>query len=289
MKNFLVLFLLFFFLYLFGENKVYPNYIEVNLEEKIVKIADLNLSGYKISGDISYKVDKKNKETLFFLYGKNLKAGDKRIESCEVQIIKRGDILFIDKIKSPNFTGAGTIDLNKEKILFNFSGNWQEKTEHLKGDINLKTKVWGNFESFLVSGSFVIFEGVYEGIPFKKLRCSFLGTPPVFNVTDAEVLLYKGSVFELKGDLDIRDSNNFFPGVQFVSQKLFVDGWQIFGVQNEVGLKKQIDDKFNIEIDTEQQQETGTELRYSLENDNFLKLRMEEKETILGVERKTEF
>ncbi|MCF7886797.1 MAG: hypothetical protein K9L71_00095 [Candidatus Omnitrophica bacterium] len=289
MKNFLVLFLLFFSFYLFGENKVYPNYIEVNLEEKIVKITDLNLSGYKISGDISYKVDKKNKETLFFLYGKNLKIGDKKIDSFEAKITKRGDILFIDKIKSPNLIGEGTIDLNKEKILFNFSGNWQEKTKHLKGDINLKTKVWGNFEGFLVSGGFVILEGVYEGIPFKKLRCSFLGTPPVFNVTDAEVLLYEGSVFELKGDLDIRDSKNFFPGVQFVSQKLFVDGWQIFGIQDEVGLKKQINDKFNIEIDSEEQEETSTELRYSLENNNFLKLRMEEKETILGVERKTEF
>jgi hypothetical protein len=289
MKNFLVVFLLFFAFYLFGENKVYPNYIEVNLEEKIVKIAGLNLSGYKISGDISYRVDKKNKEILFFLYAENLKVGDKKIESLEAKVTKKGDILFVDKIKSPNFIGTGTIDLNKEEILFNFSKNWQEKTEHLKGNINLKTKIWGNFESFLVSGGFVILEGVYEGIPFKELRCSFLGTPPVFNVTDAEVVLYEGSVFELKGDLDIRDSKNFFPGVQFVSQKLFVDGWQIFGAQDEVGLKKQINDKFNIEIDSEKEQETGTELRYSLENDNFLKLRMKEEETILGVERKTEF
>ncbi|MFO8052416.1 MAG: hypothetical protein R6U54_00435 [Candidatus Omnitrophota bacterium] len=289
MKNFLVLFLLFFSLYLFGESKVYPNYIEVNLVKKLIKIANLSLDDYQISGDISYKVDRKNKVPVFLLQGKNLKLGDKEINNFQMETVKRGDILFIDKIKSSKFSGAGTIDLEEEKILFNFSGNWQEETEHLRGDISLETKIWGDFDSFLVSGSFVIVDGVYEGVPFERLRCSFLGTPPVFNVTDAEVLLYEGSVFELKGDLDIRDPENFFPGVRFVSQKLFVDGWQIFGAQDEVGLKKQIDDKFNIEIDTEAREEAGTELRYSLENNNFLKLRMQEEETILGVERKTEF
>ncbi|MCF7873960.1 MAG: hypothetical protein K9L84_01605 [Candidatus Omnitrophica bacterium] len=289
MKNFLVFFLLFFSLYFFKEPKAYSNYIEINLEEKKIKIANIALDDYQISGDISYKFDKKNKVPVFFLQGKDLKLGDKKIDNLWVQVTKRGDILFVDKVKSSKFFGTGTIDFKEEKFLFNFSRNWQEDTKYLKGDIKLKVKVWGDFDSFLVSGNFVVVDGVYEGVRFRRLRCSFLGTPPVFNVTDAEVLLYEGSVFELKGELDIRDPKNFFPGVKFVSQKLFVDGWRIFGAQEEVGLKKQIDEKFDIEIDTEEQQQAATELRYDLENDNFLKLRMQQEQTILGVEKKTEF
>jgi hypothetical protein len=68
-----------------------------------------------------------------------------------------------------------------------------------------------------------------------------------------------------------------------------VDGWQIFGRKEEVGLKKQIDDKFDVKIDAEPTEEGGTELRYNLTDDNFLKLRMQEEKTILGVENIKEF
>lgn len=288
MKSFLIIFFLILSLGFFGGNDAYPDYIEVNLDRQDIKVADISVDDYYISGDFNYDLDKKDGLT-FFLKGKNVKLGDKEIGEIQANLAKKGNILFFNKIKTPKFSGSGTVDLKKEKILFNFQGNWQEDEEYFKGDIYLKAKIWGDFNSFLVSGNFVVTDGVYEGIPFQRLRCSFLGTPPVFNVTDAKVLLHQGSVFELKGELDIRDPENFFPEAKFISEKLFVDGWQIFGKEEEVGLRKQIDDKFNIEIDTESEENSGTELRYSLENDNFLKLRMQEEETILGLEKKKEF
>lgn len=289
MKIFLVSFfscLLFSFL---GENKAYSGYIELDLSQKKIKVTDINIDNYQLFGDFNYRIVEEKGKSVFILQGKGISLGERKIDNAQVVLSKKGNILFIEQFKSPKFFGSGTVDLKKEKILFSFGGNWQEDTKDLQGDINLKVKAWGDFDSLLISGNFTISNGIYEGVSFKKLRCSFLGTPPVFNVTDAEVLLEEGSIFELKGDLDIRNSETFFPGVKFVSQKLFVDGWQIFGRKEEVGLKKQIDDKFDVKIDAEPREEGGTELRYNLTDDNFLKLRMQEEKTILGVENIKEF
>ncbi len=289
MKKNAVIFLFSLILFFLVESKVYPGYVEIDVNRKNIKIKDISFGENGISGNFNYQIDKEDGRIIFLIKRKNLKLGGKELKNVQVNLEKKGNILFFNEIKSSRFSGTGTVDLKEEKILFNFSGTWQENLEYFKGDINLQAKIWGDFDSFLISGNFIVTDGVYEGISFKKLRCSFVGTPPVFNVTDAKVILHEGSIFELKGNLDIRDSENFFPGAEFLSEKLFVDGWQIFGEEEEVGLKKQIDDKFNVEIDTEREAESGTELRYSLENDNFLKLRMQEEETILGLEKKKEF
>lgn len=288
-RFFLTLFFLLFFIYFSGKNKLYSSYIEVDLNQRNITIIDLKLNGYQIAGNFDYRISKKRNGLIYFIQGKDLRLGNQKVKEVQAKVNKKGDILFIEEFKSPNCLGTGNIDLENKKFILNFQRNWQENTEHLTGKVSLKAKVWGDFNSFLVSGNFIVSDGLYEGLPFRSLRCSFLGVPPVFNVTDAEVLFEEGSVFELKGDLDIRGGENFFPDVEFVSQKLFIDGWQIFGAEEEVGLRKQIDSKFEIEIDSEAQKEAGTELRYSLENDNFLKLRMQDEETILGFERKKEF
>ncbi|MCF7878635.1 MAG: hypothetical protein K9L95_04105 [Candidatus Omnitrophica bacterium] len=289
MKNFLVSFFSFLLFSFFGGSNAYSGYIELDLAKKRFKAADINIDSYQLFGNFSYKTVDKDAKTVFLLQGKDISLGKRKIGNAQIVLSKKGNIVFIEQFKSSKFSGSGTVDLKKEKVLFSLEGNWQEDIKDLKGDINLKIKIWGDFDSLLISGNFTISGGIYEGVSFKKLRCNFLGTPPVFNVTDAEVLLDDGSVFELKGDLDIRDSENFFPGVEFVSQRLFVDGWQIFGRAEEVGLKKQIDDKFYLKIDAEPKEEGGTELRYNLKNDNFLKLRMQEEKTILGVENIKEF
>ncbi len=287
-RFFLILFFSLFFIYFSGKNKLYSSYIEVDLSQRNITIIDLKLNGYRITGNFDYRISKKRNGLIYLIRGKDVRLGGQNVKEVQVKVNKKGDILFIEEFKSPNFLGTGNIDLKNRKFILNFQRNWQENTESLTGKVNLKAKVWGNFSSFLVSGDFIVSDGLYEGFPFQRLRCSFLGVPPVFNVTDAEVLFGEGSIFELKGDLDIREGG-VFPDVEFVSQKLFIDGWQIFGVEEEVGLRKQIDSKFEIEIDSETQKEAGTELRYSLENDHFLKLRMQDEETILGFERKKEF
>jgi len=287
-RFFLILFFSLFFIYFFGKDKLYSSYIEVDLNQRNITIIDLKLNGYQIAGNFDYRISKKRNGLIYIIQGKDVRLGGQKVKEVQAKLNKKGDILFIEEFKCPNFLGTGNIDLENKKFILNFQKDWQENTERLTGKVNLKAKVWGNFSSFLVSGDFIVSDGLYEGLPFQSLRCSFLGVPPVFNVTDAEVLFGEGSIFELKGDLDIR-GGEFFPDVEFVSQKLFIDGWQIFAAEEEVGLRKQIDSKFEIEIDSETQKEAGTELRYSLENDNFLKLRMQDEETILGFERKREF
>ena len=57
------------------------------------------------------------------------------------------------------------------------------------------------------------------------------------------------------------------------------------------GLKKDIDDRLNIFLGKGKSRIEGaeTELRYSLEDNKYLKLKMDKDKTILGLEKRKEF
>ncbi|MDD4294588.1 MAG: hypothetical protein PHP69_03620, partial [Candidatus Omnitrophica bacterium] len=59
------------------------------------------------------------------------------------------------------------------------------------------------------------------------------------------------------------------------------------------GIRKTVDNAFDIMIDSseknEDRQSAGTEVRYKLEDNEFLRLRMEKNDTMLGYEYRSEF
>ncbi len=268
---------------------VYSNYIEINLGKNSFDLVDLNVGNQQLSGNFDYEFSQKEQYEVFLLEGENLILEERELGDAKLRITKKGNILFIDELKLSEILGQGSIDLEKRSFRFDFQGSWQEDSNQLSGKIDLDFRAWGGFDSFLVSGTLVVSDGIYEDFIFEKIRCNFLGTPPVFSFTDVEVVVPGRGVFELTGELDIRDPENFFPSAEFVSQKLLVEGWQSLGSEEKVGLKRQIGDRFDIKVEAEAERERGAELRYSLEKDNFLKLRTEERETIFGIERRREF
>ena len=205
-------------------------------------------------------------------------------------------MLFIRRAAIPQFTAKGNIDLAQNRLSLDIKGSWYETSEFLQGQINTEATVWGKIGDFLTSGTITVEDGVYEGTEFTKLRIDFIGTPPVMNITDSEVVLPDGSVFDIKGVINLADFENFMPEAEFATEKIFIDEWQpFFESEKSFGLKKNINKRFDVYLDTGKEEddddtvETGTELRYRWTGNNFLKLRMQEDQAILGFERRKDF
>ena len=268
--------------------------IEIDLNNNQISLDNFSLGEYKISGDFYFSTKKENSSLTFNILGKNIIFQDTAIGWIKLTGQKRNGIIFIENYSSPRFKANGTIDLAKNKIALNLSGGWYESSEFLEGQIESKAKVWGGIGDFFTSGSFTVEEGVYEGQAFKSLRVDFVGTPPVMNIIDSEVVLHDGSIFELQGVMDLRDFENLIPNPELTTQKIFIDEWQLFSESDkDFGLKKTIDEKFDVYLMTDEQDgeqmEPGTELRYNWQGDNFLKFRMQEDQAILGFERRKDF
>lgn len=289
MRKKIFAFLFFLLLGLRAGFLLYAGYAEFDLVGKKVRLAEFDISGYRVSGKFNYEVKDKGGHLLFFLEGRDLEVGQRDFGSFSLKAVKRGDILFIEEFESLDFSGKGNIDLKRQSFLFDLAARWQEDTDHLKGKVALEVKAWGSFENFLVTGKLAVSDGIYDDFAFEQLRCSFLGSPPLFNLNDVELVLPGRGIFSLGGTLDIRDPDSFFPSAELISHKLLVEGWQFFADEGEVGLSKRIGDKFDFRVEAEAEGEGGAQLRYNLDNDNFLKLRMQGDQTILGVERRREF
>jgi hypothetical protein len=204
------------------------------------------------------------------------------------------EVIFINYFNSPEFKMKGVVDLGKDELSINIETNSEARYPSLEGLIKAKVSVWGKIPNVLASGYFVIEEGMYQGTEFSRAYFNFLGRPPLLYLTDAEIVLKDGSIYKIEGVMDVSNMGNLFPGAEFVSRKISVDGWELLSENKEsVGLKKNVDNKFDILFNTDAKDgssmDTATELRYNIKSDKFLRLRIQEDETIFGFERRREF
>jgi len=269
--------------------------IEVDLNNNKVKAVDFSLGDYKVKGDFSFALDREEGSLAFDLTGKDIGFEDKNFPWLNMKLVKSGDIIFINSLAMEGLNAKGEVDLKENRLSLNIDSKWEEKSEFLKGLVSLKLKVWGDLNCFTAAGSLVIANGTYKGKEFLKLSIDFLGRPPLLNITDSQITLKNGNVLEMEGVLDLRNSGELIPNAEFIVQKIFIDDWQLFseGGKN-IGLKKNINKNLNVCLNTPAQEgqeakNTETELTYSLQKDQFLKLKREDGKTILGFERRRSF
>lgn len=284
-------------LFLFWLVPVYSysqGYIELDSIDNQIRFVDFNLGPHKIDADIGFSLKKQNGSLVFKLKGKDIVLGDKSFSFLDAEIIRLGSVILINRLSFDHFMISGRLDLEKNSMALSIKGSWIENSEDMRGQMKLKAKVWGKIGDFLTSGQLVIEEGMSEGTEFSYLRLDFLGKPPVLSITDSEIVLLDGTVVEVDSVLNLRDFSNFLPDAVFKPQKVFVDDWELFSEQERgLGLKKSIGEKFNISLDTNGDRAgtsgPGTELRYSLQKDNFLKMKVTDSGDILGFERRKDF
>jgi len=268
--------------------------IEINLIKSQVKFVDFNLGSQKVNGEFVFALDEDNSSLTLEVAGSNISFADKGIPWVRTKLVLSRGIASIPYIYSPQFIAKGEIDLEKNELNLNVEGAWKENSSFLEGEVKIKVKAWGGISSFLTSGFLVVDGGKYKGKEFTYLRIDFLGRLPVLNITDSQLILKNGNIVEIKGALDLRNFSNMLPGAEYSPQKVFIDQWQIFSGDNDsVGLKKQLDSKFDVFVNTDGGEEgksgPQTELRYNLKDDKFLRLKMEEEGTTLRFENRRDF
>ncbi|MFH1504566.1 MAG: hypothetical protein ABIH08_04160 [Candidatus Omnitrophota bacterium] len=304
-----IIFILFLFLFCLSGRRGFcfpQGCIEVDLNSNKAKITNFYFGGCEVEGNFSFALSNEDGSLKFDLEGKNISFENKDFSELKMELVKIGDIIFINNLSLERltlsdseyltrFTVKGSADLEKNQLSLDINGSWQEDSKALAGLMKLKLKMWGALDSLAATGSLVVEDGRYEGNEFSKLNIDFLGKPPLLNITGSEVTLKNGNVLEMAGVLDLRSSSKLIPNVEFIVQKAFIDDWQIFSKYDEsVGLKKDIDDKLNVCLNTGKKENDlsegpETELTYSWHNGKFLKLKKEDGKTIVGLEQRKDF
>ncbi|MBD3264160.1 MAG: hypothetical protein GF375_03550 [Candidatus Omnitrophica bacterium] len=256
--NYFLIFFLIFFLTgikdLLAANDAKPdNYIEIDFIRNTVELVDFLQGKYKLQGKFSFDLDRSGETLSGVLKGEEVYFGGKKLGRVRLDFTREGRIIFINNLSLPQFIIEGRLNLNKREVFITAKGQWREEGEFLKGDLSTETKVWGNFSNLLASGNIIIKEGSYNQDDFAELRLYFLGKPPVLNLIDSSVTLQDGSVFKIQGDLDLRNFANMIPDAEFVSQRIFIGGWQLVSENNtEVGLLKNVDEDLDVYFHTRQ-------------------------------------
>ncbi len=279
-------------------------YIEVNLVEREIRLVNFTAGTYRIDGKLQFLLEKFDADLELILEGNDItvislssggaESAPKKIPWFRADLVKVNNIFFIEQLSLPQFTADGRFDLDRGELVLDIAGNWQENSETLEGQVKVKVKLWGGFEDFLASGYLTVEDGKYQGEDFVKIRIDFFGRPPLFNITDSEVLLSDGTILEIEGVLDLRDSANMIPGAEFAAQKIFIDGWQLFSDRPEsVGLKKSIDGKIDVSLNAGRPEYEkvgpGTEFLYSWRDDKLLRMKLDEEGTSLRLEKRRDF
>jgi len=267
--------------------------IEIDLIKNQVKFVDFDLGSYKVNGEFIFALDKNNGSLTLDIEGRSITFADIGIPWVSTKLALKSGIISISYLYLPQFIVKGGIDLAKNELNLNIEGSWRENSSFLEGEVRVKVKAWGGISNFLTSGHLVVDGGKYKGKEFSYFRIDFLGRLPVLNITDSQLVLKNSNVVEIKGVLDLRDFSNILPGAEYEVQKVFIDQWQLFSGDNEsIGLKKQLDDKIDVFVNTNGEGDSSdpqTELLYNWKDDKFLRLKMKEKGTILRLEKRRDF
>ena len=270
------------------------NCITIDFINRKIELADFSFKNLNVKGDFLFDIKREDGSLIFNLDGKNVWLKSKSLSWLKLRLTKKGETIFIHNFSSPEFMIKGKFNLVSRDLFFDINVNSCEKHPLLEGKISAKVKVWGRLGNYLTSGSINIADGRYQGVEFLYLMLNFLGKPPLLNLTDSEVILKDGSSYKIEGLLNLKDLNNLFPDAEFISQKVSFGEWKLLAQEKtSVSLKKEINDKFDILLDASEKEgspvDRGTELRYKIQDDKFLKLRMEDDKSILGLERRKEF
>jgi len=295
-----------FFLFLTPQSLFgFPShFVEIDLTKRQITFDEFRLGNYNINGALFFDAKKENNSLIFHLEGNNLLLDSaspaesswlkKRDFSwLKLRLVKRDNTLFIHYLNSPEFLIKGKINLENEEVSLNLDGNWQEDSLLMEGRIKAQARVWGTVSDILVNGSFEVTNGRYQSLTFSRFSANFLGKPPILNLTDSQISLPDGSIFRIEGVMDLTDFNNLFPKAEYISRKVVLGEWQVQGESDKnVGVKKNVDNNIDVVFDTYNKDEfmsSGTEVRYKVKQNQFLRLRMQDDKTIVGFERRKEF
>lgn len=306
-----VILLLFLVLSFFCVSASYANElnpISVDLTKNKILFTNFPLGNLNISGRCYFKIDNFLTDSFtLVLEGRNFTINEKRIPWVKLKITKIKDFIYLHYLKVPQGVLKGNINLaNKELSLeLEVNGIWESLflrrlintpegflNTNLRGMACAKAKIWGPIKNPNTAGILCLKNGRYKETEFSELNLMFLGKPPLLELTDSFVVLLDGSIYSINGILDLHDE--LISNAEFISRKVKIGGWQLLSERRKnVGLKTNLNDKFDLLLDTYDKNDTsmsaGAELRYKMPDNNFLRLRVQQDKAIVGFEKRQEF
>ncbi|MCM8786897.1 MAG: hypothetical protein NC935_02460 [Candidatus Omnitrophica bacterium] len=245
-----------------------------------------------IEGDVFFNIKQQRDCFVLNLEAKDLIIDEKLLSWVRLRLIKKENEVFIDNFSLPYLILKGRFNLITGDIFFDINANYKS-TDLLTGQVQMNTKAWGRLDNFIISGYLNIFNGEYKAIKFERIFLNFFGSFPTLFLTDSYIILSDKSNYKIEGRLNIGNFKNLFSDIQFVMEKFFLGDWKLISQDfGKIGLSKNVDEKFSILFDNPQSDlsiKEGTELNYKLQDDNYLKIRMESDKSILGFEVRKEF
>ncbi|MCP4652782.1 MAG: hypothetical protein GY858_05290 [Candidatus Omnitrophica bacterium] len=269
-------------------------HVEVDLINKVIKFSDFSFGKWSVTGSFSFNIQKEDGLLTCLLSGNDIVAVGRKWPWMKMLFVAKSNGVELRYFDSPDFVAKGNFNLADKKVKLNVLFDFYYRSQRLKGNFNGKATAWGTFDNILVNGDLIIKDGFYKGKEFSKFTINFLGKPPILNLTDSKIHLKSGSVYSIEGVMDLDDFGDLFPEAEYVSKKVYLGGWQLHSEgEDKAGFKKDIDEKFDFIFDTSEENEgnyqAGSELRYKMQNNQFLKFRLQEDRTIVGFEKKREF
>ncbi|MBD3246271.1 MAG: hypothetical protein GF333_04600 [Candidatus Omnitrophica bacterium] len=271
------------------------NYVELDLNARRGKIRGFSLGAFEVAAAFEYQIKAEEDYAVYTLEGKDVRVGSKYFPEVSARIVHREESVMLTHLRASGLLLSGKLSLPEETVQFRLQAKWAQQSELLSGRIDLDAKIWGQLGNMLTTGTVEIEDGQYQGTQFAHMFLNFLGKPPVLSITDSKITLSDGGEFEVVGQMDIGNFDNIFPGADFVSQKLGLGEWELESdKEKSVEVKKSVDPKFDVSFGAYEQRSERTmgpaaEVRYKMQSDDFLRLRFEEDETVVGFERRKEF
>lgn len=273
------------------------NYIEIDLNKKEAQLVDFYLGDIPVNGIFSFDSKEEDGSLIFTAEGRDLFFGKINIDWAKLKITARGDDVFIDYLRFPGISINGNMNLLTQNISLTIEGSLGDEVISFGGSrIAGKVDVWGNIDHLFTTGLVTVEDGVYEGMHYSSAEFSFIGSPPVLSITDSRIMLVDGSIFQADGVIDLRNLEDMLPYSEFTTQELHIGDWGTLPRDDKgVGLKKNVDEKVDVLFSAKESEyddtlvDAGAEMRYKMGGDKFLKLRVEDEETIIGFEKRMDF
>lgn len=266
--------------------------IEIDLTSNTAHLENLSFGDINLRGDFIFALKENNGSWIFSAQGKNIILNGQAVDLLDIELVKKGDFFFLNQFRSKEFMAKGWFNSKAEEFSLDAEVKSQ-KAEFLGESLEAKFKAWGGLKDFLVSGYLMVKDGRYKGEEFSSAKFSLLGRPPLLNITDSELILKNGSIYRVEGVMDVTNFNNLLPEAEFVSRKVSLGGWEFIDRDKNIEVKKDVGKKIKVLFNSYDKRDnfmdTGAEVRYKLKDDRFLRMRMQETDTIVGFENRKEF
>lgn len=257
-------------------------------------LSQVQLGDSTIDGDAIVKVTKKEDYLIYNITIKNISWEDIPFAPIEAKIIKKGDEFIINYAKSQDFLIRGKIDYQKNMVDLNTTVHKSVVMENFEGDIQGDIIIEGSTDSPLLRGKLIVKDGKIVDFVFKESKLFFSGTYPYFTVADSQTVMSDGTTYILEGMINAQDFHTMYASLRSSAKQLISIGeWKIYRTEGDAGIDRAIDSHIGVRLGSssadQNPQQLGTELRFRLDENRFLKYRIEEDKSILGFERKSEF